>query len=111
MVASHRTSKSHLYTLPEAPAFLSETTAMEKAKETMAAEEYDMKVWFPREDGRSKAPDGQDDVFLSRNSINPKDCTIWFYKGSPSNTQDYQERIVHVELRGNTILCEIIKPM
>jgi hypothetical protein len=48
----------HTFQLASAPTFLTDALAVEKAKEALALDGYDLTRWNPREDRRSTAPDG-----------------------------------------------------
>lgn len=65
--------------------FLSEKVALEYANKVLARI-YPSVPWKPVEDGRSVAPDGTKDRFLSRNADQPStEGTILFTNAKPSN--------------------------
>jgi hypothetical protein len=53
-----RISQQHVFQLSEQPAFLTEQLALAKAEETLTRDGLDARVWQPRRDGRTTAPDG-----------------------------------------------------
>lgn len=93
----------HTFPLNPAPQFLSDTLAVEKAKEAITRDGYDLAEWRPREDRRGTAPDGTPDVYLSRNA-DPKLGSIIFERQDGK----YLPRIlVNVELIGNEVQCQV----
>ena len=93
------TRPNHVFELTEQPAFLTDSLAVEKARQTMTIEGFDPTEWQPKADERTTAPDGARDKFLSRNGINPNSGSILFTR------QDGAGRFVHIELDGNRVVC------
>ena len=79
---------------------LTEKLAIEKAKETLAKEGYDLKEWtlYRPDVGPSKAPDGTPDTYFTRFSFRPTEGRVHFTNGK-------KRREVQVRLEGNRIIC------
>ena len=90
----------HEFTVANPPAFLTEELALAKAREALALDVPDDDEWEVKPDGRSTAPDGRRDEYLSRNTINPNQGSVVFRKpGKPW-------RSVSVELIGDRVVCQ-----
>src|SRR5262245_35867586 len=90
-----RIGPHHEFLIADPPPFLTESLAMTKAREALALDVADPEVWHVAPDGRTTAPDGRRDEFLSRNGLNPNHGSVRF------NGPDAQVRFVSVELRGD----------
>ena len=90
---------THEFPLPEPAMFLTEPAALAVAQKTLARDVPDSAAWFARPDGRTVAPDGRRDEFLSRNSLNPNHGSIRF------NDATGRDRFVSVELVGDRLVC------
>ena len=90
----------HEFTLPDRPAFLTEELAIAYAREALARDVPDAAAWELHPDGRSTAPDGRRDVYLSRNTLNPNLGSVVFE--GPTG----RRRSVSVELRGDRMVCQ-----
>jgi hypothetical protein len=98
----------HSFQLETTPLFLSEALAVEKAKETIALEGYDLGSWAPREDRRTTAPDGSIDVFFARSTIGPNFGHVTFvYQG---DKPPKLPPIAYIELVGDRITCQVSLP-
>jgi hypothetical protein len=93
----------HSFQLDATRPFLSDTLAVEKAKEALALDGYDLAEWRPREDRRGTAPDGTPDVYLARNT-NPNMGSIAFELRSGA-TQPHI--YVAIELTGDRVQCQV----
>jgi hypothetical protein len=89
----------HEFTLPDRPPFLAEDLALSKAREVLVLDGLDSAVWSARPDGRTAAPDGRTDEFLSRN-LNPNLGSVRFTDGSG------RSRFVSIELDGDRLVCQ-----
>jgi hypothetical protein len=90
----------HEWVLPDRPPFLTEQLAMTKGTETLVLDGFSPMDWKPWADDRTKAPDGQPDRFLLRNTINHNLGTIMYQKDNG------QVRFVSVELVGDRVICQ-----
>src|SRR5262249_22390735 len=98
----------HSFQLDATPPSLSDALAVEKAKQALALDGYDLAVWQPREDRRSTAPDSTPDVYLARNADNPNSGYVVFVCRSPNGTP--AARCVNIELTGDRVTCQGIHP-
>ena len=87
------------FPVTEQAAFLTEQTALEAARETLVRDGLDAAAWSVHPSGRSTAPDGRPDEFLSRNRDNPNLGTVRFRNGERA------DRFVSVELVGDRLVC------
>jgi hypothetical protein len=91
----------HEFALADHPAFLTEELALVKARETLALDGFDPADWQIHPSGRTKAPDGRRDDYLSRNGLNPNQGSVRFI--GPAG----QNRFVSVELvEGDRLICQ-----
>jgi hypothetical protein len=90
----------HEFELADRPAFLTEDLAMLKARETLQRDVPDAALWEARPDDRSAAPDGRQDKYLCRNTVNPNQGRIKFR--GPND----QYRYVRIELLADRIVCQ-----
>jgi hypothetical protein len=90
----------HLFQVSHPPAFLTETFALERARETLKLDGLDPSAWHPVRDGRTTAPDGRTDEFMDRNAITPNLGVIMFTNKSVS------VRFVSVKLDGRRVVCQ-----
>ena len=103
-----RSGPVHVYHLRPAPPFLPDAVGLEKARETLARDGYDLDAWQPWEDDRSAAPNGARDRYLSRNAYNPNHATILFR--DRTGTQPNPTRIVQLDLKGDRLECFVVLP-
>ena len=88
-----------VYSLSPAPAFLTESLALEFAQKTLALEGYDPAAWRPINISYRKAPDGKREQLLDRwDSNNGK--VIFRHKE--------EIRTYSLVLKGDQLLCTII---
>jgi hypothetical protein len=90
----------HEFALDDRPAFLYEQLALDKARETLALDGFDPAAWQAHPDGRTAAPDGRQDEYFSRNTINSNMGSVLFQ--GPGN----RVRFVSVELAGDRVICQ-----
>ena len=92
--------REHVFSIASAPTFLTEELAVEKAREYLAKEGYDLEQWriTTTDRGRSKAPDGTLDRYLYRFNDHPTDGSVVFSNGKKMRT-------VSVWLDGSRIVC------
>jgi|ERR1044071_986607 hypothetical protein len=105
--ALHRTFKSyggpiHIFALSNAPPFLTESLALSNARETLRLDGLDPAMWQACVDRRTKAPDGNVDEFLSRNTATPNHGVIMFTNLHAS----LPVRFVSIELQGGRLVCQ-----
>jgi hypothetical protein len=94
----------HTFPLNTPRPFLSEATAVEKAKESLALDGYDLANWQLREDRRSAAPDGTPDVYLLRNGKNLNLGEIVFL---PRNGDSLPHISVAIEFTEGHVKCQV----
>jgi hypothetical protein len=103
-VVKSRTGPEIVYQLDNRPEYLTEALAMELAQKTLQTDRGSIRIWQPRSsDNRSKAPNGREDMFLNRNSVNANRGYFLFHEGD-------SDRIVDVELKGDVVVCQISLP-
>jgi len=95
-----RIGPQHIFELSEQPQFLTDQLALAKARETLTRDGYDVSVWQPTRDGRTTAPSGRPDEFLTRNTVTPNRGVIMFTSTTAS------PRFVSVELDGSRVVCQ-----
>jgi hypothetical protein len=95
-----RCGPKHVYQLEEAPEFLTEELAIEKARITLAKDGYRPEEWqLTRADSPpSKAPDGRADKYFDRFSFRPTEGRVYFTDGKRYHT-------VQVQLEGSRVIC------
>lgn len=97
-----RSGPEYVFPLETAPAFLSEETAMEKARATLAVEGYNVEQWKPTrvDQPRTRAPDGSPDRYLVRHQDTYG--RISFVNGSQHRTYD-------ISLHGSHVVCRLFR--
>ena len=80
---------------------MTEDLALEKARETLQLDGFDISGWQPHPSGRTKAPDGRADEFMDRNDLNANRGVFMFTDGTNARV-----RFVSVELHSNTVVCQ-----
>jgi hypothetical protein len=93
----------HTFPLDPAQPFLRDTLAVEKAKEAIALDGYDLAQWCPREYRGETGPDGTPDVYLRRNA-NPKLGDIIFKLQSGESLPQIR---VDIEFTGDQVRCRV----
>jgi hypothetical protein len=91
----------HNFGLSEETRFLTEEVALDKARETLRLDGWNIAEWQAHRDGRTKAPDGRVDQFMRRNSINSNSGTFMF-----TSSAHKQVRLVLVKLTGTQLVCQ-----
>jgi hypothetical protein len=84
---------------------LSDALAIEKVKEALILDGYDLTNWQPCAARSSVAPDGSSDVYLVRNA-NPNRGHIVFDLRS-DEPQPYLA--VEIELTGGQVRCQVVR--
>jgi hypothetical protein len=107
-VKASRSGPPHAFDLHPAPPFLPEAVALEKARQSLLLDGYDVSVWRASDDDRTKAPDGTPDRYLVRNALDPNSGWIGFRDTSGSDPNG--QRIVTVELKSNRVECVVVTP-
>jgi hypothetical protein len=107
-VLALRMGTVHTYTLPSPPRFLTDQLALQKAQQSLASEGYNTEYWKAVEDSKSSDPDGNHDKYLARNPANSASGTIIFCDSDKRTAK--HTRIVHVELKGNRVDCQVEMP-
>lgn len=100
-----RASPIHVFSLKGNGSFLKEDVALERSKETLVLEGYNLADWKVHPDGRTIAPDGSRDKYLSRNACNPKLGKFLFL-----NHKENKGRSVVVEQDDRQITCYVWIP-
>jgi hypothetical protein len=98
----------HAFRVENPPPFLTDALAVEKASEALALDGFDLSDWGPQEDRRTSAPDGTTDVYLARNGNNPNSGYLSFV--DRSGRAKTPGRIVHAELSGGRLTCQVVHP-
>jgi len=100
MVMERRVTPQHIYTIEPKPAFLTEELAVEKARETLARDGYELEEWqvTNADTPRGKAPDGKRDVYFERFSFRPHAGRVHFRNKT-------QVRTYSVWLDGDRLTC------
>ncbi len=94
--------RAEVYQLNHAPNMLSESLAMEKARDTMAKAGFDLVQWHLRKGDRTgTAPDGTRDEYLERFG-QEKWGRLHFTDGS-------NNRCVQIRLEGDRLICEVVQ--
>jgi hypothetical protein len=96
----------HSFPLGEQPALLSETLALDKAREVLALEGFDPTLWQPCEDARTFAPDGTADRCFLRSDPERVDLEGAKARGAIMfrRTTDGLRRTVCIELWDHEIV-------
>ena len=95
-----RSGPDHFFSVEPAPTFLTEALAVEKARECLVREGYNLEQWRITTVDRSpsKAPDGTPDRYFYRSSYRPTAGRVCFSNGKRTRT-------VNVRLDGSRIVC------
>jgi hypothetical protein len=106
--ALHRMFRSyagpiHIYAVSNAPPFLTESLALDRAQEALRLDGLDPAIWKAVADGRTKASDGRPDGFLSRNMVTTNRGVIMFTNLNAS----IPARFVSIELDGGRIISQV----
>lgn len=96
-----RIGPERVFSLDHQPEFLTESLALDIAQKTLEMSKYKDMRWEPRKDGRSTAPDGRADQYVSRNSSNSNHTTIKFSSGEFNV-------FVHMELKGDQVVSHTV---
>jgi hypothetical protein len=87
-----------VFALAEEPAFLTEDTAVSKARETLDRAGLNANAWQPVASSLTTAPNGERDQFLARSSENPNVGHVIFKSGT-------KMRVVNIRLVGKRMTC------
>ena len=96
----------HVFHLGAAPPFLTDALALEKARQTLALDGYDLSAWQPVGDDRSSAPDKTPDRYFSRNTLDANQGSVLFANRADPNPR----RIVSIQLKGDRVECRVVVP-
>ena len=96
--------KPQVYIIQPAPAFLSEELALDKARETLGRDGYQVDEWqvLKTDAPKLKAPDGRRDRYFDRFSWNPRAGRVYFQKGKKTRSYD-------VRLDGDRLTCSVFR--
>ena len=97
-----RSGPVHRFPLPAGETFLTDDRAAAIGREVMNRDGFPESEWRLMNDDRTKAPDGRPDQFLTRNTINPSEGSVYFYNANSPTPQ----RFVNIELRDGTITAQ-----
>lgn len=100
-----RQGPEHRFELNPPPPFLTETMALEKARESLQLDGFDPTEWDAVKDDRTKAPDGRPDEYFLRNTLNPNEGSIQFVRRDRRAV-----RSVVLELHDSTLVTHIWIP-
>jgi hypothetical protein len=90
----------HMFELSERPKFLTEELALSYAREALKAEGLNPADWQPVPNGRTHAPDGRVDAYMTRTEGTPYRGLLLFTRAGRS------PKFVAVELQGKRIVCQ-----
>lgn len=103
-VVERQVTPQHIYTIDPKPRLLTETLALEKARETLARDGYRLEEWeLTKDNSGRKAPDGTRDKYFERFSFRPHAGHVHFRKGKTTRTY-------HVWLDGDRVTCVYVRP-
>jgi hypothetical protein len=103
----NRTSRDYRFELSGSPPFLTEPIALTNAQRTLSADGYNVAQWAAEASEDTKAPDGTPDVYLLRDSTNPKRGTIRFHRVDAWASGRIVQRLVIIELKDGAVSCRI----
>ena len=94
-----RSGPVHRFAVPAGETFLTDDRAAAIGREVMNRDGFPESAWKLMNDDRTKAPDGRPDRFLTRNTINPNQGSVYFHCDDSATPQ----RFVNIELRDGEI--------
>ena len=97
-----RSGPIHRFSLPAGETFLTDDRAAAIGREVMNRDGFRESDWKLMNDDRTKAPDGRPDQFLTRNTINPNQGSVYFHNANSPTSQ----RFVNIEVREGTITAQ-----
>jgi hypothetical protein len=97
-----RTSPVHRFPLPAGETFLTDDRAASIGREVMNRDGFPQSAWKVMTDDRSKAPDGRPDRFLTRNTVNHNQGSVYFHCDNSPTPQ----RFVNIEFRDGEITAQ-----
>lgn len=95
-----RNGPRHVFEMSGQTQFLDERVALERARHTLLLDGFTNEVWEPARDGRTLAPDGRADIYLARNTLNPKRGFLMFT--NPQGAQIF----LQLEIEGTSLVCQ-----
>jgi hypothetical protein len=97
-----RSGPVHRFPVPAGETFLTDHRAVAVGREVMNRDGFPESAWRLMTDDRTKAPDGRPDQFLTRNTIDPNQGSVFFYcADSPTPA-----RYVNVAVRNREITAQ-----
>jgi len=97
-----------LFPLESQTNFLTDKLAIEKARETLILEGFDISSWRPNEDRRTIGPDGIVDLYLVRNTLD-KNCG-WIMFNNRRQGALPAQCIVNIKLKKECLECQVWFP-
>ena len=95
--------KKAVFTIQQPAQFLQESLAIEKAFQTVV-QFYPGNKWQVLDYSQTEAPDKSRDKYLLRNRVDPNKGTVHFI-----DRQAGVDKVVSVQLSGDTITCEVFR--
>jgi hypothetical protein len=105
-VTSGRESTRHQFDVDSTREFLTDEDAKLLAGRTMVAEGYDMSEWHPLKASPTTSPAGEKDIFLYRNSLNPRAGFVIYIDGESGR----QTRHVEIDFSSGRATTYILIP-
>jgi hypothetical protein len=90
----------HVFELSERPKFLTEELALSYAREALKADGLNPADWHPVPNGRTHAPDGRMDAYMTRTEGTPYRGVLLFTRAGLS------PKFVAVEVQGTRVVCQ-----
>jgi hypothetical protein len=97
-----RSGPVHRFPVAAGETFLTDDRAATIGREVMKRDGFPESAWKLMTDDRTKAPDGRPDQFLTRNTINPNQGSVYFHCDNSAAPQ----RFVNIELRDGQIMAQ-----
>ena len=97
------------YQLDSAPNYLREDLAVEKSMKAITEILNSPMTTVMVAQGRTRSPEGVQDTFLLRNTLNPNIGVIQFRSRQLDDSGRYIEWIVNVTLQDNRLACQVVR--
>ena len=101
--AEQKCGREHVFRVSSPQPFLSDDLALAQARAALHVQGFNTNRWRPAGHSRTRAPDGTNDRYLSRNVVNDNLGIVTFVNN------DGKFRGVHLRLTNDTVLC-VVQP-